>query len=181
MKPFHLVIILALGLLAVPAAAQVSHPHPPPPIESQLKMLEPPPQPSAAPMALSAPAPGAPGWTYLLCPFAGSPSYPDLPGVCHPYPQPWPAASTQTTTGCPGPGCKTVVTTGQGIFPPSNPFNYETFPGTNFLPTVYTNTFDSQGHEVINTLPSTPDVPYHLQDGDPVVSQINQTSPEDDL
>jgi hypothetical protein len=34
---------------------------------------------------------------------------------------------------------------------------------------------------VINTLPSTPDVPYNLQDGDPVVSQINQTSPEDDL
>ncbi|HEY4589166.1 MAG TPA: hypothetical protein VII86_08050 [Thermoanaerobaculia bacterium] len=173
---------LALGLLAIPMIAEPPrgpHPHPPPPIESQLKMLEPPPQPAAAPLAAS--APGAPGWTYLPCPFAGSPVYPDLRGVCHPYPQPWPAASTQTTSGCPGPQCKTVVTTGQGIFPPSNPFNYQTFPGTNFLPTIYTDAFDSQGHEIINTLPSTPNVPYNLQDGDPVVSQINQTSPEDDL
>ncbi|HEY4575216.1 MAG TPA: hypothetical protein VIJ26_14665, partial [Thermoanaerobaculia bacterium] len=84
---------LALGLLAIPMIAEPPrgpHPHPPPPIESQLKMLEPPPQPAAAPLAAS--APGAPGWTYLPCPFAGSPVYPDLPGVCHPYPQPWPAA-----------------------------------------------------------------------------------------
>src|SRR5262249_20279733 len=142
---------LALGLLGMPLIAgppQGPHPHPPPPIESQLKMLPQPQQP-AVPLALAAPsAPGAPGWTYLPCPFAGSPSYPDLPGVCHPYPQPWPQGSTQTTTGCPGPSCKTVVTTGPGIFPPSNPFNYKTFPGTNFLPTVYTNTFDSQGHQV---------------------------------
>lgn len=187
MKPFHrrwtVGLGLALGALAVPLIAQPpQHPHPPPPIESQLEMLAPPQQPAAAPLALAAPsAPGAPAWTYLPCPFAGSPSYPGLPGVCHPYPQPWPRASTETTTGCPGPGCKTVVATGQGIFPPSNPFNYQTFPGTNFLPTIYTNAFDSQGHEMINTLPSTPDVPYNLQDGDPVVSQINQTSPEDDL
>jgi hypothetical protein len=189
MKPFRRHVIarlsLALSLCAVPLMAQPPappHPHPPPPIESQLEMLAQPQQPAAAPQALTAPSsPGAPAWTYLPCPFAGSPVYPDLPGVCHPYPQPWPMASTETTTGCPGPGCKTVVATGQGIFPPSNPFNYETFPGTNFLPTVYTNAFDSQGHEMINTLPSTPDVPYNLQDGDPVVSQINQTSPEDDL
>jgi len=121
-----------------------------------------------------------PGWKYLPCPYSGSPSYPGLPGVCHPYPQPWPAASTETTSGCPG-ACKTVVDTGEGIFPPSNPFNYKTFPGTNFLPTIYTNVFDSTGKEIVNTLPSTPDVPYNLQDGDPVVSRINQTSPEDDL
>lgn len=131
---------------------------------------------------LGASAAGAqtPDWTYPPCPYSGSPAYPGLPGVCHPYPQPWPAASTQTTTGCPG-ACKTVVATGEGIFPPSNPFNYQTFPGTNFLPTIYTNVFDSTGKETVNTLPSTPDNPYNLQDGDPVVSRINPTSPEDDL
>jgi hypothetical protein len=73
------------------------------------------------------------------------------------------------------------VITGEGIYPPSNPFNYKTFPGTNFLPTVYTNMFDGTGLEMPNTLPSTPDNPYNLHDGDPAVSQINPTSPEDDL
>jgi hypothetical protein len=179
-------LILALGLFAAaPSAAQPPivppvPPHaqerqpPPPPVEHQLQM-EPAPQPAAAP------APPGGTWNYLPCPFPGSPTYPDLPGVCHPYPQPWPAASTETTTGCPGKDCKTVVTTGEGIFPPSNPFNYKTFPGTNFLPTIYTNAFDSAGNEIPNTLPSTPDVPYNLHEGDPVVSLINPTSPEDDL
>ncbi len=188
-RPVIVRLALALALGAAPLIAEPPqpaagpHPHPPSPIESQLEMLEPP-QPPAAPApapALALAAPGAPAWTYLPCPYAGSPVYPGLPGVCHPYPQPWPKGSVQATTGCPGPACKTVVTTGEGIFPPSNPFNYETFPGTNFLPTVYTNIFDSQGHEIPSTLPSTPDVPYNLQDGDPVVSLINQTSPEDDL
>jgi hypothetical protein len=121
-----------------------------------------------------------PGWNYLPCPYAGSPGYPGVPGICHPYPQPRPQPSKATTTGCPG-DCVTKVVTGEGIFPPSNPFNYKTFPGTNFLPTIYTNMFDGTGLEMPNTLPSTPDNPYNLHDGDPIVSQINPTSPEDDL
>ena len=112
------------------------------------------------------------------CPPPGKP--PLAPGICHPYPQPRPRPSCQRTTGCPD-DCFTKVDTGPGIFPPSNPFAFETFPGTNFLPNVYTNMFDGAGHEIPNTLPSTPDVPYNLQDGDPVVSEINPTSPLDDL
>ena len=112
------------------------------------------------------------------CPPPGKP--PLAPGICHPYPQPRPRPSCQHTTGCPD-DCFTRVDTGPGIFPPSNPFAFETFPGTNFLPNVYTNMFDGAGHEIPNTLPSTPDVPYNLQDGDPVVSEINPTSPLDDL
>ncbi|HKI04802.1 MAG TPA: hypothetical protein VKK31_22680 [Thermoanaerobaculia bacterium] len=135
---------------------------------------------AASTLSAQTPPQTAPDWTYLSCPYAESPKYPGLPGVCHPYPQPWPKPSAETTTGCPG-NCKTVVVTGEGIFPPSNPFNYATFPGTNFLPTVYTNAFNSQGGEIPNTLPSTPDNPYNLHDGDPVVSRINPTSPEDDL
>ncbi|HXM71228.1 MAG TPA: hypothetical protein VN970_08840, partial [Thermoanaerobaculia bacterium] len=54
-------------------------------------------------------------------------------------------------------------------------------PGTNFLPTVYTDLFDSAGHAIPNTLPSTPTVPYNLLDGDPVVSVIDPASPRDDL
>jgi hypothetical protein len=188
MKSSCRLVILALGLSAASLAAQQprapivppvpppaqKHQPPPPPEEHQLLMLQAPPQ-------AEAPAPPGAAWPYQPCPYAESPTYPDLPGVCHPYPQPWPKPSTETTTGCPGKDCKTVVVTGTGIFPPSNPFNYETFPGTNFLPTVYTNAYDSAGNEIPNTLPSTPDVPYNLQDGDPVVSQINATSPEDDL
>jgi hypothetical protein len=171
-QPGRLAITLAL-LGVLPAVAQ----QPPKQrrIVPQLEMQV----PAAEPESPAPPVSGAP-WTYPACPYAKSPVYPDLPGVCHPYPQPWPKPSTQTTTGCPT-ACKTVITTGQGNFPPSNPFNYETFPGTNFLPTIYTDVFDSSGTEMPNTLPSTPDVPYNLQEGDPVVSAINPTSPEDDL
>jgi hypothetical protein len=176
--------LLALGALAVTGALAVRAQQPEPPkhrvIVPQLEMQA----PSARPEALTPPtAPGAP-WTYRPCPYAQSPVYPGLPGVCHPYPQPWPAPSTETTTCSPTASpttCKTVVDTGAGIFPPSNPFNFLTFPGDNFLPTVYTNVFNSLGQEIPNTLPSTPDVPYNLQAGDPVVSMINPTSPEDDL
>jgi hypothetical protein len=112
------------------------------------------------------------------CPPPGKP--PLAPGICHPYPQPRPRPSCQQTTGCPD-DCFTKIDTGPGIFPPSNPFAFETFPGTNFLPNVYTNMYDGAGNEIPNTLPSTPDVPYNLQDGDPVVSEINPTSPLDDL
>jgi len=167
------------GALAVPAQPQ--QPEPPKhrrPVP-QLGMQEPGAQLEAMP---APPAAVAAPWTYLPCPYAKSPVYPNLPGVCHPYPQPWPKPATTppATTGCPS-ACKTVVHSAAGIFPPSNPFNYETFPGDNFLPTIYTNAFNSAGTEIPNTLPSTPDVPYHLQQGDPVVSMINPTSPEDDL
>lgn len=114
------------------------------------------------------------------CPFAGTPPNPQYPGICHPYPQPRPAASQQTTTGCPG-DCFTDVVTGAGIFPPSNPYDHRTFPGNNLLPTIYTNLFDGLGHEIPNTLPSTPDVPYNLHAAPPVVTQIEPASPEDDL
>ncbi len=115
-------------------------------------------------------------WNYLPCPYAGSPGYPGIPGICHPYPQPRPKPTQQTTSGCPA-GCFTKAITGEGIYPPSNPFDYRTFPGTNFLPTIYTNMFDGTGAEMPDTLPSTPDNPYNLHDGDPIVSQINPTSP----
>ncbi|MGH2687903.1 MAG: hypothetical protein ACRDKW_03710, partial [Actinomycetota bacterium] len=116
---------------------------------------------------------------YPPCPFAGTP--PDHPpGVCHPYMQPRPKPSIQTTTGCPD-DCLTKVDTGGGIFPPANPFNFRTFPGTNFLPNVYTDLFDGLGEPMPNTLPSTPTIPYNLHDGDPQVSAINERSPADDL
>jgi hypothetical protein len=54
-------------------------------------------------------------------------------------------------------------------------------PGSNFLPTVYTNMYDGMKQEMPNTLPSAPGKPYNLLDGDPIVSDINPTSPTDDL
>jgi len=92
----------------------------------------------------------------------------------HPHPQMRPAPSIMTTIGD-----TSYVTTGQSLFPESNPFKYP--PGTNFLPTIYTNMFDGSGKEMPNTLPSTPDVPYNLHDGDPIVTKIDPTSPTDDL
>ncbi len=94
----------------------------------------------------------------------------------HPYPQPCPPGSTVTTAGD-----TTTIITGESIFPkpPVDPFTKP--PGTNFLPTIYTNLFDGSGVEMANTLPSTPTIPYNLHDGDPVVTQINPTSPTDDL
>src|SRR5712692_2365004 len=92
----------------------------------------------------------------------------------HPHPQMRPQPSIATTIGN-----TTYVTTGQSLFPESDPFKYP--PGTNFLPTIYTNMFDGFGKEMPNTLPSTPDVPYNLHDGDPVISKIDPRSPTDDL
>src|SRR5207244_119335 len=82
--------------------------------------------------------------------------------------------STATTIGN-----TTRVITGKSLFQESDPFRYP--PGTNFLPTIYTNMFDGFGREMPNTLPSTPDVPYNLHDGDPVISKIDPRSPTDDL
>lgn len=128
------------------------------------------------------------------CPYPGSPTYPGLPGVCHPYPQPPLPASVQThfcgdssssvasCVDCPaGEVCRTKSDTGESYFPKSNPFDYTTFPGTNFLPSVFTNNFDSGGVEMPQTLPSTPRIPYNLHLTDPQVYEINPTSPEQDL
>lgn len=92
----------------------------------------------------------------------------------HPYPQPYLVASTQTTVGD-----VTTVVTGESPLEPSTPFVDP--PGTNLLPTVYTNLFDSNGDEMVNTLPSTPTVPYNLHDGVPVVTTIDRVSPTTDL
>lgn len=92
----------------------------------------------------------------------------------HPHPQPVLEPSKQTTQGD-----TTTVVTGVTFFPPSNPFLNP--PGTNFLPTIYTNVFDGNNKEMPNTLPSTPTIPYNLHDGEPTVRKINPTSPTDDL
>lgn len=54
-------------------------------------------------------------------------------------------------------------------------------PGTNMLPTVYTNLHDSGGTEMANTLASTMQEPYALQAFPPQVVRINPESPIDDL
>lgn len=95
-------------------------------------------------------------------------------GKGHPYPQPQMTGQSQTTVGN-----VTTVTTGTSLFPQSFPFVDP--PGTNLLPNVFTNNFDSNCVEMPNTLPSTPTVFYNLHDGEPVVSQINRTSPTNDL
>src|SRR5215467_9756316 len=82
----------------------------------------------------------------------------------HPHPQIRPQLSTEYTVGD-----TTYVQTGVSLFAESDPFRNP--PGTNFLPTVYTNMFDGAGNEMPNTLPSTPSVPYNLHDGDPVVTR----------
>lgn len=74
---------------------------------------------------------------------------------------------------------RTVIRTGTGPFVKSNPWLEP--PGSNVLPTVYTNAFDSAGNEIPNTLPSTPTVYYNLHDGEPKISIVNATSPQDDL
>ena len=92
----------------------------------------------------------------------------------HPHPQMRPEPSTATTIGD-----TTRVSTGASLFQESDPFRYP--PGTNFLPTVYSNMFDGFGKEMPNTLPSTPAIPYNLHDGEPVISKIEPRSPTDDL
>lgn len=54
-------------------------------------------------------------------------------------------------------------------------------PGTNMLPTVYSNLYDSGGTEMANTLASTKQEPYALQAAAPRAVRINAESPIDDL
>lgn len=87
--------------------------------------------------------------------------------------------ATSSPKGCPAvPPGKTLVITDEGLYPPSKPFDNP--PGQNFLPTFYVNLKDGFGREIVNSLPSTPVVPYNLHPA-PQVSKINPRSPTDDL
>jgi len=112
--------------------------------------------------------------TYDTCPLLAK--TPATPGDPHPQPRPKPSTVTVMKDG---EITVAKVSTGVGCFPESDPFLKP--PGSNFLPTVYTNVFDGAGKEMPNTLPSTPMTPYNLHDGEPVVSKINPASPTDDL
>lgn len=90
-------------------------------------------------------------------------------------PQPLPPASAYTYTTSPD-GMTTYVNTPTGNFPASDPY----INPTNLLPTVYANVKTADGHEVPNTLSSTPDHPYNLHP-DPKIEPIDATSPTDDL
>ena len=171
-----LALAVLLASVLAPSSAAPTGQEPPVSTPSEGAEAHEPMLPEAAgtPCGMDPPLPAYPS----ACPPPGR--APIAPGVCHPYPQPRPRPSCQTTTGCPG-DCRTRVVTGPGVFPPSNPFAFESFPGTNFLPTVYTNMFDGAGNEIPNTLPSTPDVPYNLHGAPPVVREINPLSPQDDL
>ncbi len=93
----------------------------------------------------------------------------------HPGPQPFPGPSVQTLSAD---GKTTYVETKPSLFPESDPFANP--PGTNHLENVYENIRGLQGEEILNTLPSTPDIPYNLHD-DPIVTDIDKTSPTDDM
>jgi hypothetical protein len=73
----------------------------------------------------------------------------------------------------------TELTTASGasVFPEGDPFGPEP---PNMIPTKYENIKSCRGNEIPNTLPSTPENPYNLHD-DPIVRQIDKTSPTDDL
>ena len=90
-----------------------------------------------------------------------------------PQPLPPPSAWTRTDPD----GMTTIYTTPTGNFPESDPFVNP----TNLLPTVYADVNAANGVPIPNTLPSTPDHPYNLQQSDPVVTSINPISPADDL
>jgi len=69
--------------------------------------------------------------------------------------------------------------TPEGIFPEVNPFQRP--PGTNMLPTIYSELFDGEGKPIPNSLPSTVDRMYNLHERDPVVTPINPRSQSNDL
>lgn len=89
----------------------------------------------------------------------------------HPNPEPRPGFSTQTTTTLADGTLLTTVVTPESLRMIED----------NELPYIESNIFDSNGNEMANTLPHTPDVPFNLHDGEVVVSEIPRTSPADDL
>ena len=109
------------------------------------------------------------------CPPPPKPSECPTELVTHPRPQFRPGTPTQCEDG----EGVVHVQTPRTCWPEADPFSDP--PGTNFLPTVYSNMIDGLGHEMPNTLPSTPAVAYNLHDGEPVVSKIDIRSPTDDL
>jgi len=76
-------------------------------------------------------------------------------------------------------GAHTTLTTagGTAVFPEGDAFGPNP---PNMLPTIYENAKTCRGNEIPHTLPSTPENPYNLHD-DPVIRQIDKTSPTDDL
>lgn len=89
----------------------------------------------------------------------------------HPGPEPRPGLSAQATTTLPDGSLLTTVLTPEGRRPVAD----------NELPYVESNMFDSNGNEMANTLPHTPDVAFNLHDGAVQISAIPETSPADDL
>lgn len=88
--------------------------------------------------------------------------------AAHPGPEPVPGFSTQTLAPD---GVTTLVNSPQSL----------RAVGDNQLPYVESNNFDSNGDEMLNTLPSTPATMFNLHDGPVVESAIDKTSPSDDL
>lgn len=95
----------------------------------------------------------------------------------HPHPQPYPV---NPATGMPG-SVQVRSTDANG-----NPYwNVTTFSALpqdqNFLLTVDSNIFTSKGVEIPNTEPSTPANPFNLINGQVNASDVDMTSPRDDL
>ena len=97
----------------------------------------------------------------------------EIPVHNHPKPQRHLEAPKQTVQGD-----TTYIETGEGYFDEIDGFAFP--PGTNLLPTVYTNVFDGFGTEIPNTLPSSPLNPDNLHDGPVERTAIDGTSPSDD-
>lgn len=79
----------------------------------------------------------------------------------------------------------TYIRTAPGLFPKVDPWRNP--PGTNFLPTVFSNAFDLLTQEMPNTLASTPYIPFNLhaaprgQKSTPDVRPLaSRNSPADD-
>src|SRR5262249_55849042 len=94
----------------------------------------------------------------------------------HPGPQPRPTASQLTvesqvnTVGADGVPTTTIVSA-------TSPLPV----GANQLQFVQSNNRDGLGNEMVNTLPSTPTVPFNLLAAPVQTSPIDKTSPKDDL
>ena len=105
----------------------------------------------------------------------GSPN-PVYKWLGHPCAQPEAGVSQRTESAD---GMTTTIITPEGQHPAVDPFANP--PGSNFLMTVYENLRDYENREMPNTLPSTPENPYNLQDGPVLTESIDKRSPDDDL
>jgi len=89
----------------------------------------------------------------------------------HPNPEPRPGFSTTTTEMLLDGSLKSTVITPTSLRPVL----------LNELDYVQSNMFDSNGNEMVNTLPSTPSVAFNLHDGPVTIKSISKTSPRQDL